>query len=399
MTAATAAKKKDLLILPEAPALRPRWRSGDGIVVIAMALLGIGIVMVYSSSSLPMRINPNDSTRFLRKQILWTILAGLTFVLARTTPLATIKRFLWPAYAAIALLLAAVLVPGVGRSVNGARRWLVVAGMSVQPSELAKVMVIFVTAWMVERQGSRLTDFKRGFLPALAPMVGLAGLVVLEPDFGSAGLLALSGLTILLVAGAKIRHLALLSIPGFLGLIGLIMLKGDHVRRRLVAFFGGAEDGAGAGYQVRQALIALGSGGVLGQGLGASRQKRMFLPEGHTDFIFALIGEELGFLGTATVVFLYIALVVAGARAALRARDRFSALVAFGITFFIGFQAVMNIAVVTGAFPPKGISLPLISFGGSSLVISAAALGLLVQIARAGSSVPPEGSKHARKAS
>lgn len=383
-------KDSGAIAVQENPAIKlPNFKKdwlpfspADGITIMAMTLLALGIVMVYSSSSIRMDLK-NDATIFLRRQILWAVLAGIVFIIARSTDVSLLKKYATPIFAACCLLLVAVLTP-LGKAVGGARRWISIGGMNIQPSEIAKIAMIIMVAKSIEMRRDKLSYFKEGYLKIIAPILIIVGLVIVEPDFGSAALLIGVGMIMVFVAGAKLKHLAITAVPGVLAVIGLVMLKGDHVRARLAAFFDPNADPNGVNYQPIQAIIALGSGGLFGQGLGASRQKRMFLPEIHTDYIFALVGEELGFIGASGVILLFALLLFFGFAAVLRAKDRFSFFVALGLTLFIGFQTVINISVATGTIPPKGIALPLISFGGSSLCICAASLGILVNIAMAG---------------
>lgn len=373
-------------VLPNTPPVeltgrKPGRRLADIITMLAMTLLAIGIVMVYSSSSIRMELKTADATLYLRRQILWAILAACTFLIARSTDVSSLRKWAWPIAILTGLLLIVVLIPGISRDIKGARRWLRFGGMNVQPSEIAKISLVLLLARVLELKRDKLDSFKHGFVPCFAPVAVIAGLVVIEPDFGSGLLLTALGISMIFVAGARWRHLFSLSVPGVLAIAVLIMVKGAHVRARLAAFFDPDSDPNGTSYQQIQALIALGSGGVFGTGLGASRQKRLFLPDVHTDFIFALVGEELGFVGTALVVCLFAALIIFAFKAAFRARDRYSFLVGFGLTLVLGMQATINMLVATGSMPPKGIALPMISFGGSSLCITAAALGMIVNIA------------------
>jgi len=375
--------------LPGAPKGRSAaQRRGDWLTMVALTLVSLGIVLVYSSSSIRMELKVSDSTIILRRQLLWAFLAGCTFLIVRSTGIELLRRHSRLFFGATCLLLVAVMVPGISHKIGGARRWISFSGMNLQPSEIAKITMVLLVATLVCERREKLDSFKEGFMWVVAPVLAIAALVIVEPDFGTASLLVFVGMAMLVVAGVRWRHLLVSGIPALLGIVGLVLVKGDYVRARIGAFLKPGSDLAGVGYQVRQALIALGSGGFWGQGLGASRQKRLFLPDVHTDFIFALVGEELGFVGAATVVGLYGLLVALGFLAAFRAKDRFSFLVAFGLTLTIGLQAIINIAVATGSMPPKGIALPLISFGGSSLMLCAACIGVLVNIAEQGAPEP-----------
>jgi cell division protein FtsW len=276
-----------------------------------------------------------------------------------------------------------VLVPGIGKRINGARRWIRLAGFNGQPSELAKLaLIIYLAAWC----SSNRDDLRRlkGILPILGVVGLVAGLVAVEPDMGTALLLGTVATTVLLVAGVKFRHLLAVGLPAGTVLFVFALTKLDYIWRRVGAFLDPASDPAGAGFQTRQALIAIGSGGLWGRGLGGSSQKRLFLPEVHTDYIFALVGEELGMVGALVVLGAFVALVVYGLHAIDRARDTFAFLLAVGIVASLGVQSLLNVAVATGSVPPKGIALPFLSFGGSSLLAAAAAAGLLARVAAEG---------------
>jgi cell division protein FtsW len=356
----------------------------NGITALAATLTAFGIVMIYSASSIAFDLRNGDSTSYLRKQAVWVALAAIVFALARTTDLAWLEKRAKPILGASFFLLVLVLVPGIGTKVGGARRWIRVSGLNGEPSELAKLAVCVFGAWWGATRTEILTDFKKGFLPGFGVVALFAGLIVIEPDMGTATFCAAVGLTVLVVAGLRIRHLALVGAPGALGLVGFAFFKLGYILNRIHAWSDLDADASGVGYQIRQAVIALGSGGPYGLGLGESRQKRLFLPDGHTDFIFALVGEELGLIGTLALVVLYAVLVVLAIKTVQRAKDRFSFLLGTGLAFALGLQAALNMAVATASIPPKGIALPFVSFGGSPLLFCAAATGLLARIAREG---------------
>jgi cell division protein FtsW len=280
------------------------------------------------------------------------------------------------------VLLVAVLVPGLGHSTKGAQRWFRLGPMSVQPSELVKLTLVIWLAVHLARASEHLADWRRGILPAAGPLAAAALLVIVEPDLGTALFLAAVGAAMMLVGGVPVKRLALLSLGAVPIVIWQVVRRWDVVVHRF-SVFGGSGDGGEMNHQVKQSLIALGSGGFFGKGIGAGMQKLLYLPEAHTDFILPVIGEELGFVGSALVVVLFAAFVVCGMRVVIGAArsDRFGFLLAFGWVFCIGLQAAGNIAVVTGSVPTKGIALPFLSLGGSSLVVLCASLGLLYAVA------------------
>ncbi|MGE0710507.1 MAG: putative lipid II flippase FtsW [Planctomycetota bacterium] len=351
--------------------------------LIVASLTALGVVLVYSSTSEGIARELADVTLFLRRQLLWVALATGVFVLARTADLEWLRRRAHWILLGAALLLVAVLVPGLGKKINGARRWIRIAGFNGQPSELAKLaLIVYVSSWCASNR-ERLRSFV-GILPILGVIGLMLGLVVVEPDMGTALLLGAVSTTLLLAAGVKLRHLFAVGAPGAGILFLFALTRLDYIWRRIGAFMDPDSDPAGAGFQTRQALIALGSGGLWGKGLGASGQKLLFLPEVHTDYIFALVGEELGLVGALAVVAAFLGIVLYGLRAIDRAKDEFSFLLATGIVTTLGIQALLNVAVATGSVPPKGIALPFLSFGGSSLLAAAAAAGLLARVAADG---------------
>lgn len=363
-------------------------RTAAMITVLVAALAALGIVLVYSSTSVGIALKAQDATLFLRRQLLWVALGTGVFALARTADLKTLRRWAWPLIGFTIVCLILVLVPGIGKKINGAKRWIRLGSFNGQPSELAKIaLVVFCAAWASGRreQLSRL----RASLPALGVVGLVAGLVAVEPDMGTAILLSCVATTILLVGGVPLRHLLMIGGPG--AAVGLLFAasKLTYITHRIQAFMDPSSDPGGVAYQTRQAVIAIGSGGPFGVGLGASQQKLLFLPDVHTDFIFALVGEELGFVGAIAVLLVFSALIVQGIKAVDRARDEFSFLLALGLLLTLGVQSVLNVAVATASVPPKGIALPFLSFGGSSLLFACAAAGLIAKVAAEGRAPAP----------
>ncbi len=377
-------------------ALRPATRSGVWerplgplepsarfLVVAALLLMGLGLVMVYSASITGASELLGDGSVYLRRQTVWALIGVTALVLAMRVDLARIEALAKPALIISIVLLAVVVLPFVGHEVNGARRWLRAGPFSFQPSELAKLALIAWLARHLTRRARHLDDWRTGTLPAIVPIAITAFLILVEPDFGTALFVGAVGVAMLLVGGVPLSRLALLAAMSTPVLAWQVVERWDTFVTRFQAVGGGALD-TRAAYQVHQGLIALGSGGLTGRGLGAGRQKLFFLPEARTDFILPVVGEELGFIGTAAVVVLFGLIVACGLRIALGAarRDRFGFLLTFGLVFWVGLQAAGNVAVVTASVPTKGIALPFISLGGSSLVVLCTAVGLVYAVAR-----------------
>jgi cell division protein FtsW len=291
------------------------------------------------------------------------------------------ERLVVPALLVAAGLLVLVLVPPLGQSINGTRRWLRLGPISVQPAEFAKLALALYLAAFVARKREVLSDFRQGVVPPLAVAGALAALVLVQPDLGSGLTLLVLTFALLFLAGARARHLLLVAASA-LPLLAVLVWMAPYRLRRITAFLDPWADPRGSGFQIIQSWLAFGNGGLLGQGIGASRQKLFYLPEAHTDFIFAILGEELGFVGAVAVVGLFAVLVWRGLRIGLRAPDPFGAALALGITVLIATQTVVNLGVVTGLLPTKGLPLPFLSFGGSALLVTMLATGLLLNISQ-----------------
>jgi cell division protein FtsW len=279
-----------------------------------------------------------------------------------------------------AALLILVLIPSIGHEVGGARRWLKLGNFGLQPSELAKYsVIIFLSRWLSYHQ-EQIKSFTRGFLPPIMILGFIVGMILIEPDLGTSLALGVVGLILLFVAGVRIRYLLSLF---FISLPILYYFIADvpYRRARILAFLDPWKDPKGVGFQIIQSFIALGSGGWTGVGLGESRQKLFYLPEAHTDFIFSIIGEELGFVGAVIVCLAFLILFILGFRIVLKMNDLTGHLMGLGIVSFLALQTLVNIGVVTGTLPTKGLPLPFISFGGSSLVLSMAGIGILMNLA------------------
>ncbi|HSG75379.1 MAG TPA: putative lipid II flippase FtsW [Burkholderiales bacterium] len=351
----------------------------------ALLLMAIGLVMVYSAS-----IATAEASRYTGANPAYFLLRHAVFLGAALA--GAIVVFLLPvrfwqkcaplAFLAGLALLALVLVPGIGREVNGARRWLDLGAITVQPSELVKLAAVLYAADYTVRKHAVLKSFRRGLLPMLAVMMFVSWLLLREPDFGALVVIAVTAFGILFLGGMNGRHFAALVAMLALG-FALLVLTSEYRMQRIFGFMDPWTDPFGRGYQLSHALIAFGRGEFLGVGLGASVEKLFYLPEAHTDFLLAVIAEELGFLGVAAVIGLFTWVVMRafaiGRQAALRERH-FAALAAQGIGIWIGFQALINMGVNMGLLPTKGLTLPLMSFGGTGLLANSVALALLLRI-------------------
>ncbi len=357
------------------------WKTPTVLTVIVLILLTFGIVMLASTSAIVALAWYDDSYYFVKRQVVWLILGLIIGLAASRIDYHRWRPLTLPLLIVAILLLGLVLVPGIGVKLGGSRRWLHFSHFNFQPSELGKFVMVLALAWWMAREQRHIREFVRG---ALAPgiLMGLIlGPIFLEPDYGTTFLSALVGLAILFLGGTRIGYLGAFSAAGLAAFTAAI--RHSPVRwQRLLAFLDPDKYAQTFAYQLNKAIdafIAAGGGGV---GLGESMQKHFYLPEAHTDFIYAIIGEELGVAATLLVLLLFAGFLACGVRISWRAPDMFGRLLAFGISLMITLQAMYNIAVVTGCMPTKGLALPFISYGGSSLVISLLGVGVLVNIAR-----------------
>jgi len=371
------------------PWSQPSQRSGGKqrvaadhtLLALTMTLALVGLVMVFSASAIVAGNRFQDPGFFLKRQIAWLTFGFLLMHLTSRIDYTLWKKLSIPMLACMLLLLVLVLLPSLGVAANGARRWLRLGPVSVQPAEMAKLVAVIYMAAYLTNKGDKITLFRNGLLPALVVIGLLGGLVLLEPDLGTVVVLGLVTVGMYFLAGARISHLvalALCAIPVVL----VLVLGSSYRRQRLMTFLAPWKDASDAGFQITQSFLAFGSGGPFGVGLGEGKQKLYFLPEAHTDFVLALVGEELGLIGTATVILLFVLFVWRGFQIAARARVSFGRYLGMGITLLIGGQALVNAAVVTGLLPTKGLTLPFVSYGGSSLVVSLIGVGILLSISR-----------------
>jgi cell division protein FtsW len=347
-----------------------------------VGLIAFGVVMVYSASAVYANNMFGDGYHFLVRQTVFAAGALVILIVSTRVNITLVRRSTYPVLLLAALMMVAVAL-GFGRSAGGSTRWLAVGPVNVQPAELAKLAMIMWLAHSLAKKSNRVRTFSIGFLPHVLVAGLLMLLCLAQPDFGSAVMIALLTFVVLFAAGAKAGYLlgcALIAIP-----VGYAAIASSPYRmRRIKGFMEPFEHRQGAGYQITESLMSFGSGGWTGVGLGDGRQKLLFLPEAHTDFISAIIGEELGFIGVVLLCAAFAWVVFRGLRAAWRAQDEYAGYLAAGMTLFIGLQAFTNLAVAMGLLPTKGLALPFVSYGGSSLLVNAAAAGIILNTSRYG---------------
>jgi len=366
-------------------------RSYHLVISIAGILLGFGLVMILSASSVSSYTEYGSSFLFFERQLVWAALGVVTMVFLSRFDYHRWRSAGWVLLALTIGGLVLVLHPAFGTRVGGSARWIGFGAIRVQPSEIAKLALLLVAADICVRKQGKMTTLREIALPLGVIAFIVAALIMLQPDLGTMLIIAMIMFVVIFVAGVPMPLLASVGVMCSVGALGLALTEG-YRRARLFSFLNPFRDPLNSGYQSVQSLIALGSGGFFGVGLGASRQKWLYVPNAHTDFIFSILGEELGLIGTLAVIALFVGFAYAGIRVARRAPDPFGRLVASGITVWIVGQAVVNMGAVTGLLPITGVPLPLVSFGGSSLVISLAGIGILANIARQ-EQWPPPGSK------
>ena len=357
-----------------------KLQSDKWLFLATLALICASVVMVYSASALVALERFQQPYLFVTKQIMWAAvgLAVLSIVMRIDYRAYRNDRMLWFLLAVVTVMLVAVLFR---QPINGTRRWFGIGGFGIQPSELAKLSAILFTALMLERRRARINELQYSLLPIALIVGGIVALILLQPDFGTAVSLLAVIAVMVFAAGISYRYLfgaALLALPA----LYVILMQADYRRRRLLTFMDPWADPLGDGFQIIQSLIAVGTGGVFGKGLMNGVQKLFYLPEPHTDFIYAVISEETGFIGASLVLLCFCVIAWRGLRTAMRAPDTFGAFLALGITMMLVLQALVNISVVLGLMPTKGIPLPLVSNGGSSMLINLLGVGVLLNISQ-----------------
>lgn len=349
------------------------------LLIVTLALVSIGIVMVYSTSAILAGDRFGDPYYFLKRQLLFSGIGFILMIFMIFFNHEVLKKFAYPILIFSILLLIAVLIPGIGHRAGGAMRWIRVQSFSFQPSEIAKLGLIIFMAYFLTKKEERIRSFSFGFLPTLILSGLVIALLVKEPDFGAALFLVVMVFLLLFVSGARVIYIAgaiLLSAP----VVYYFLTHAAYRYKRLLSFIRPWDDPTGTSYQIIQSFLSFGSGGLFGLGLGEGRQKLFFLPAPHTDFIFSVIGEELGLVGALIVVLLFFILTLRGIHISVSLEDRFGAYLALGITLMISLQAVINMGVVLGLLPTKGLTLPLVSYGGTSLITNLVGIGILLRL-------------------
>lgn len=354
----------------------------DYFLFVSVIIIGIfGIIMIYSASSIWAEFKYQDAFKYVKQQGLFFLVGIFVMLFCSRINLNFLKKKANLILAGCFLLLILVLIPGIGTVRNGSRSWFGIGGFGVQPSEFAKLGLIIFTSKYLSRNQKSMGDVKKGALPIFLVIGVFFLLIMLEPDFGTAMVMALTLIALIFISGLKISFFVKLGILGLAG-IALLIIAAPYRMARIVSFLNPWSDPLGSGYQIIQSLYAIGPGGLLGQGFLNSRQKHFYLPEPQTDFIFSIISEEFGFLGVLIVCGFFLFIFYRMLRIALQSNNLFSKYLAFGLAFGILIQASLNLAVVVGLIPVTGVTLPFFSYGGSSLLISMISVGLVLNVSR-----------------
>ncbi|MBI5184239.1 MAG: putative lipid II flippase FtsW [Nitrospinae bacterium] len=354
-------------------------RFDPWILISTLVMVSIGVIMSYSASAIIAMERYGDHLYFLKRQIAWVGIGSVLMVSVMLVDYEQLKKATLPLFAASVFMLVLILFPVFSKEVGGARRWLVLGPFIFQPSELVKVSLILYMAHTLSRKADKIEDFTVGYLPNLIVLGALAMLIAIQPDLGTAIVITVVVSMLLFVAGVRMKH-TFLTLLCSLPVLAYAVMFVPYRKRRILAFLNPWDDPTDSGFQIIQSLLAIARGGVTGLGLGNSKQKLFYLPEPHTDFIFSVIGEELGFIGVAFVLLCFIVFLWRGLRVAMKVDDLYGRYLAVGFSLLISVQALINIGVVVGALPTKGLPLPFISVGGSSLIVSMVSAGILLNV-------------------
>lgn len=353
------------------------------LLITTVILICIGVVMIYSASCIYAWEKYNDGFFFLKRHLSFVFIGVLAAFLVMCIDYKVLKKYAKPLLILSAILLVLVSIPGIGREVSGARRWFRFKFLSFQPSELANLAVIIYMADFIVRKSDVLKSFVWGFLPCMFVLGAVSLLILIQPDLGTTLALGMVVFIMLFVAGVRLSHLVYV-ILAMLPILYVLIFNVPYRRMRIMAFLNPWADPRGSGFQIIQSQVALGSGGIFGIGLGHSKQKLFYLPAAHTDFIFSIVGEEMGLIGTLGIIMLFIIFIRLGLKIIKHSSDKFGYFLGLGLLAMISFKAIVNIGVSCGLMPTKGLPLPFISYGGSSFIFDMISVGLLMNIAKAG---------------
>ena len=350
------------------------------ILLIAVIIISLfGTLMIYSSSYIWAEYKFNDPYKYLKSQIIFLIIGYIVMIIVSNFSYHNYKRLANIIFGICFAMLTLVLIPGIGTIRNGSRSWFGIGGFGIQPSEFTKLGLIIFTSKYLSNNTRELKDIKKGVLPILAVVFLVFGLIMLEPDFGTGVVIVMTIIVLLFISGVKMNFFIKIGVLGLIGIVILILIA-PYRMERIISFLNPWIDPLGSGFQIIQSLYAIGPGGLLGLGFGNSIQKHFYLPEPQTDFIFAIISEEFGFMGVLIVSILFITIIARGLKIAMECENLFGKFLAFGITFGLAFQTILNLMVVVGLIPVTGVTLPFLSYGGSSLIISLISIGILLNI-------------------
>lgn len=352
------------------------------ILLISVIVISLfGTLMIYSSSYVWAEYKFNDPYKYLKSQSIFLIMGYVVMFIVSKFPYQKYKKLSNIIFFICLGMLILVLIPGIGTVRNGSRSWFGIGSLGIQPSEFTKLGLIIFTSKYLANNSNNIKDIKKGVLPILGVLLMVFALIMLEPDFGTGVVIVMTIVVLLFVSGVKMNFFIKIGILGLIGVVVLVIIA-PYRMERIVSFINPWSDPLGSGFQIIQSLYAIGPGGLLGLGFGNSVQKHFYLPEPQTDFIFSIISEEFGFLGVLLVSFLFIMIIYSGFKIAMKCEDYFGKYLAFGISFGLSFQAMLNLMVVVGLIPVTGVTLPFLSYGGSSLMITLTSMGILLNISK-----------------
>lgn len=355
-------------------------KKTDKLILFSVVIISLfGLLMIYSSSSIWAEYKFNDPYKFLKTQALFLIVGYFIIYIISKIPYQTYQKYSNFLLLSCIILLILVLIPGIGTVRNGSRSWFGIGSFGIQPSEFAKLGIIIFTSKYLTN--NKIKDIKTSVLPILSIVLLIFGLIMLQPDFGTGIIIVITIIVLLFVSGVKMNFFIKLGIIGIIGIIGLIIIA-PYRLKRILSFIDPWSDPLGSGFQIIQSLYAIGPSGLLGTGLGNSIQKHFYLPEPQTDFIFSIISEELGFMGVLIITTLFLTIIYRGFKISIKQEDNFAKYLSFGLTFSLAFQTILNLMVVVGLIPVTGVTLPFLSYGGSSLLVSMTNIGILLNISK-----------------